>query len=91
MGKPEGNQRDEESYHSADSREAAEVESEETKRLKRGGVAVRRSNQQPIGGSTRHALESCQKVLRSTIVQLMRYVVHVKATNMPVFTRSVSR
>jgi hypothetical protein len=39
--KNEGNQRDKEGYRSADRREAVEVESEETKRLKRGSVAVR--------------------------------------------------
>jgi hypothetical protein len=41
MEENEGNQRDRESYHPADSRDAAEVESEETKCLKRGSVAVR--------------------------------------------------
>jgi hypothetical protein len=41
MEENEGNQRDRESYHPADSREAAEVESKETKCLKRGSVDVR--------------------------------------------------
>jgi hypothetical protein len=41
MEETEGNQRDKESFHPADSREAAEVESKETKCLKRGSVVVR--------------------------------------------------
>ena len=41
----EGNQRDKESYHFADSREAAEAESE--KSLKRDGAAVRTFDQKP--------------------------------------------